>query len=89
MFLFSDAVQQSFAAGMNSPEMRDNPFAAIGQVLAKSVRVEPGVALYLLVIVMVALTLVWKLSWLDRLAVADAHSAHDSNVLTRDGDRHH
>lgn len=78
MFFFGDALQQKFSAEMNTPAMRDNPFAAIGQAFVKSVRVESGVALYVLVAVMVGLTLVCQFSWLDRLAVVNDAAKHAS-----------
>jgi hypothetical protein len=71
VFLFGNAIQQSMATRMNSPEMQNNPFAAIGQALAQSFRVEPGIALYLLVLVMAGLLVVLQCQFLDRLTVGE------------------
>jgi hypothetical protein len=46
IFLFSDAIQSKMAASFNTPEMRDNPFAALGQALVQSVHVDPGSGIY-------------------------------------------
>jgi hypothetical protein len=50
--------------------MRDNPFAALGQALVQSFRVDPDIALYLLVFVMVALLAVVTFGFLDRVTIA-------------------
>jgi hypothetical protein len=74
VFLLSDAIQQIFAVEMNSPEMQNNPFAGFGKALMQSIRIEPGLALYLLVAVMLSLVVVYRFSALDRVTIAEEKS---------------
>lgn len=71
IYLFSDAIQSSLAARFNTPEMRDNPFAALGQALVQSVHVDPGTGIYLLVSTMAVMLIVCQFSNLDRLTIIE------------------
>jgi hypothetical protein len=71
IYLFSDAIQSSMAANFNTPEMRDNPFAALGQALVQSVHVDPGSGIYLLVSAMAVMLIVCQFSRLDRLTLVE------------------
>jgi hypothetical protein len=79
IFIANDSIHTSLFKQMSSPEMQDNPFAGIGQLFAQSIKLEPGLGLYLLVIVMLALVLVQKLTILDRLEVTE--KAAESTVV--------
>ncbi|MDP9266941.1 MAG: hypothetical protein M3P27_01270 [Acidobacteriota bacterium] len=80
VFLFSNAIQQSLAKELTKPDMRENIFAQLSQAFMESIHVDPGVALYLLVAVMVGLFATWKWDQLDPIALprADALGSRGS-----------
>jgi hypothetical protein len=63
VFLFGDALRQNMMKAMSGPDMQGNPFAGIGQALMQSFRVDPEIALYLLVAIMAALLVLAYLPW--------------------------
>ena len=67
VFLLSDSLQSQMRQSMAGTE--SNIFSALGQVLTQSVRVEPGLGLYSLVLCFLSMLLVQYLSGLDRLSL--------------------
>ncbi|HEV2021621.1 MAG TPA: hypothetical protein VGQ94_03745 [Terriglobales bacterium] len=74
VFLFSNAIQQSMDKEMKKPEMGNNPFARLLQAFMQGIRIDPGVALYLLVAVMAGLFAIWKWDSLARTAFVPEQS---------------
>jgi hypothetical protein len=69
IFLFANAVISSMTESMNSPDMQDNPFSGIGQMLVQSIHIDPGSGIYMLVSAMAIITLVCYFNGLDRLVI--------------------
>jgi len=81
VFLFSNAIEQSFAKELTKPAVRDNPFAQLSQAFMENIHVDPGVALYLLLAAMVGLWVLWKWDTLDAAASSSGAMADSTAGL--------